>query len=153
VSVFLIRHANAGSRSKWQGDDALRPLNGRGRRQAEIIAELLGDRRIARILSSPATRCIQTVEPLAAARGLEIGVDKRLAEGGPLDHALEVVLHHDAQALCAHGDLIPEIMDALVRRGMKATAPGRCQKGSIWEIELRAGEPVEARYHWASASE
>jgi hypothetical protein len=78
-----------------------------------------------------------------------VKVDKRLTEGGPLDDALDVVLRgrNGHLAACAHGDLIPEIMAELVRRGMKAKAPQRCQKGSVWEIELRAGKPVEATYH------
>jgi len=148
VTVFLIRHAIAGSRSRWQGDDALRPLNARGRRQAAAIAELVAGHGVTKVVSSPATRCVQTVEPLAAALGLEVKVDKRLVEGGSLDHALDVVLAgRRDQALCAHGDLIPAIMETLVARGMQAVAPQRCQKGSVWQIELRGGRPVTAEYH------
>ena len=148
VTVFLIRHAIAGSRSRWQGEDSLRPLNARGRQQAAGVAELLAPRGVTRVVSSPATRCVQTVEPLAETLGVEVKLDKRLAEGGRLDDALDVVFARpDHLAACAHGDLIPEIMAELVRRGMQATAPQRCQKGSVWEIELRDGQPVEARYH------
>src|SRR5207249_1211256 len=32
--VVLVRHAKAGSRSQWDGDDAQRPLSGSGREQA-----------------------------------------------------------------------------------------------------------------------
>lgn len=147
VSVFLIRHANAGSRSRWQGDDGFRPLNARGRQQASAVAELLAGRGVTKVVSSPATRCVQTVEPLADALGLRVKVDKRLAEGADLAGALDVVTARGHLAICAHGDLIPEIMAVFVGRGMRAEAPARCQKGSVWEIELRGGRPVEATYH------
>jgi len=148
VTVFLIRHAIAGSRSRWQGDDVLRPLSARGREQAAAIADLIAGRSVAKILSSPATRCVQTVEPLADVLGLTVKIDKRLAEGGDPDDALDVVLAGGRHlAVCAHGDLIPAIMVMLVTRGMQAEAPERCQKGSVWEVELRRGRPIEAHYH------
>jgi broad specificity phosphatase PhoE len=146
--VFLIRHANAGSRSRWKGDDSLRPLSTRGQRQAKAVARLLDDRGVTRVTSSPATRCVQTVAVLAADLGLEVDKDKRLSEGADLSGALDIVLGTgDGQAFCAHGDLIPEIMAYLVGEGMRAQAPLRCQKGSVWEIDLRDGRPYKARYH------
>ena len=146
--MFLIRHAIAGSRSRWQGDDGLRPLNGRGRQQAAAVAELLAGRGITKVVSSPATRCVQTVAPLADAIGRKVKIDKRLAEGGDLTDALDVVLGGGRHlAICAHGDLIPAIMVTLVERGMQAKAPQRCQKGSVWEIELRGDRAVQATYH------
>ena len=70
--LFVVRHASAGHREDWDGDDRLRPLDKRGGRQAEELVKRLEPHPIGRILSSPHTRCIQTVEPLAAARGLDI---------------------------------------------------------------------------------
>ena len=145
--MFLVRHAIAGSRSRWKGDDNLRPLNGRGRQQAQALADLLADRGVTKVVSSPATRCVQTVEPLAEALGLTVRIDKRLAEGASLDDALDVLRGEASLVLCAHGDVIPEIMATFTKRGMRAIAPQRCQKGSTWEIELRDGRPVEATYH------
>ena len=40
MSLFLVRHAKAGNRSEWQGDDHIRPLTPKGWRQAEAIALL-----------------------------------------------------------------------------------------------------------------
>ncbi len=145
--MFLIRHATAGSRSRWEGDDSLRPLTSRGKDQAKAVAKLLARRKVTVVASSPFTRCVQTVVPLAEQKGLTVERDKRLEEGADLAGALEVVFASDHQALCFHGDLIPAIMGTLVDRGMKAVAPLRCQKGSVWEIELRHGKPVGATYH------
>ena len=61
--MILLRHAWAGDSSKWKGDDRHRPLDERGRNQAERLVEKLADQEIERILSSPYDRCVQTVEP------------------------------------------------------------------------------------------
>src|SRR6266511_1008153 len=81
VIVLLVRHARAGKRSKWEGDDRLRPLDKRGRKQAEGLVSLLAEYPIDRIASSPYLRCTQTVDPLAASRGLAVEERDELAEG------------------------------------------------------------------------
>jgi len=146
MSVLLIRHAHAGNRSSWRGEDAARPLSERGHLQAQGLIALLADRTITSLASSPALRCAQTIEPLAASLGLDVILDKRLAEGSPLRPALGLVLAGDDTVLCAHGDLIPDLMARLMSRGMKATHPERCQKGSVWEIEIDQAKAVRARY-------
>lgn len=78
--ILLVRHASAGDRDEWEGDDRLRPLDKRGLRQAERLVELLARYDLDRILSSPAIRCVQTVEPLAQARGLDIELHDELSE-------------------------------------------------------------------------
>jgi hypothetical protein len=65
VTVYLVRHARAGDRSRWTGDDWLRPLSVRGHRQAYLLIKLLADAKFDRILSSPYVRCMQTVVPIA----------------------------------------------------------------------------------------
>ena len=150
MPVYLVRHAHAGNRSGWRGDDADRPLSDRGHAQAVGLAHLLGVRGIERISSSPARRCIQTVEPLADELGLAVELDKRLSEGSAVREALDLVLGSGPNhVLCAHGDLIPSVMRRLVSQGMRAGSPDRCQKGSVWEIELDHGRPVKARYRAA----
>ncbi len=52
--VYLVRHAKAGDRQAWPGDDLSRPLSKTGRRQAKALVRVLSGRMIERILSSPA---------------------------------------------------------------------------------------------------
>ena len=105
--LLVIRHGWAGNSSEWEGDDRLRPLDKRGRRQAEALVESLAQFPFARILSSPYDRCAQTVEPLAAARGLpiesreELGEDRQAREGAALARSL---VGEDV-AICVHGGL------------------------------------------------
>jgi broad specificity phosphatase PhoE len=107
VSV-LLRHASAGDRDHWAGDDRLRPLDEKGRRQAEKIAAALSAKEVRRIVSSPYVRCVQTVEPLAAALGLEVELDDRLAEGA--NGSARELIEEAGVVACTHGDVIYELL-------------------------------------------
>src|SRR5690348_9332379 len=81
MPIALIRHAHAGNRRDWAGDDRLRPLSDRGQRQASHLGKALRSRSPQRVLSSPYTRCIATVTPLATWLGLQTETTEDLAEG------------------------------------------------------------------------
>jgi 8-oxo-(d)GTP phosphatase len=118
VTILLIRHARAGERSEWQGDDRLRPLDERGRLQAAALVELLRDYEVDRIVSSPYDRCVQTVEPLAAARGL--GVEQREELSDELQEVDGVALVDTLEghaAICCHGELAPALIDEPQKKG------------------------------------
>jgi phosphohistidine phosphatase SixA len=143
--LYLIRHAHAGNKRKWDGPDDLRPLSDRGLREADGLVRLLAGHPIDRIRSSPALRCTQTVEPLAATLGLPITGHDGLAVGAPVDDLLEVMRGADADglALCTHGELISEVFDRLLAAGLATDAEPRWQKGSVWLLDnLRSGAPV-----------
>ena len=151
-TVYLIRHANAGDRSRWKKDDRLRPLSKKGKRQAGTIADRLADRGVDLIHSSPYVRCIETVRPLGDRLGLEVIDSDVLEEGADSSPTLDLIssatgLHI---ALCSHGDLIPDVVDRLSRSGTEIQSsngrPG-FGKGSIWEINVEKGTPVSAVYH------
>src|SRR5438270_12184602 len=60
ISVYLVRHAKAGDRQAWEGEDRLRPVDQPGWRQAEGLAEAFQGEPLDMILSSPYLRCFQT---------------------------------------------------------------------------------------------
>ncbi len=138
MSLFLVRHAKAGKRSQWEDDDSLRPLVAEGVRQAEVIAESIAPLQPTTLYSSPFVRCVQTLEPLGKVTGLSIVKHELLAEGvdfiGTVDwiHALA-----DGAVMCSHGDVIPEVIDALERRGMEVSGFRESRKGSVWVLERR----------------
>ena len=119
MSVVLLRHASAGDRDEWQHDDRLRPLDDRGRRQALALRKL-ADRGITRVVSSPYVRCVETVEPLAATLGLEVEVDRRLAEGADPDDALALLAELDGGVACTHGDVIEALLGHSLKKGAAA---------------------------------
>ena len=89
--LYLLRHAKAKDREKWTEPDDLRPLTKEGWRQAEALVDLYADQEFARFLSSPYVRCVQTLEPLAKARGLPLETADELAEGAPLEATYELM--------------------------------------------------------------
>jgi 8-oxo-dGTP diphosphatase len=119
MTLLLIRHASAGDRDDWVGDDLPRPLDARGRDQASRLPDLLGDYEIARVLSSPAVRCLQTVEPLARSRGLDIEVREELSEEQQGEAGAELVRSFvgGQTALCVHGGLSDTIAGVSQKKG------------------------------------
>jgi phosphohistidine phosphatase SixA len=116
--VLMVRHARAGKRADWEGDDTLRPLDERGRLQAERLVEQFADRDFERILSSPYVRCVQTVEPLAEARGLTVEEEEALSEGSGAAAALAVLRAVGAPVVaCVHGDLLAELVGSRTPKG------------------------------------
>jgi phosphohistidine phosphatase SixA/ADP-ribose pyrophosphatase YjhB (NUDIX family) len=143
--VLLVRHASAGDRSSWDGPDAERPLDRRGRDQSARLAALLPVFGPARLLTAPPVRCRETLEPLAAALGMPVGeapelgeehfsgdpqagvdlVERLLAEGGP-----------GPTLVCSQGGAIPSVLLALGVRwhaGAAALHPPAA-KGSVWAL-------------------
>lgn len=149
MSLLLVRHALAGSRQDWDGPDFERPLSKRGRSQAESLVRLLADRPVSSVHSSPYVRCVQTVEPLAAARGLAVERAPQLAEGAASADAVELLrgLMGTSAVLCTHGDMVPVILDALAAAdGLHLPSHYPFAKGSTWELEAVDGRWVHARY-------
>ena len=58
--IFLVRHAHAGDKRLWDQPDDLRPLTASGWQEAHGLLRRLGGFDISGIISSPATRCVQT---------------------------------------------------------------------------------------------
>ena len=112
MSVVLLRHAWAGHRKDWDGDDRLRPLDERGREQAAHLAHELRDAR--RLISSPYTRCVQTLEPF----GLPVETDERLAEGATRADVLQLAAElGDGAVLCTHGDITEAVLGRELKKG------------------------------------
>jgi 8-oxo-dGTP diphosphatase len=125
------------ARRKWDQADADRPLTKRGQRQAEELPRVLGGYIVEAALSSPAVRCMQTIRPLAAGRGLAVQEVDALAEGATRD-AVELVdqMADRVGVLCSHGDVIPYVLNTLARRdALDLGVQPSCAKGSTWVLE------------------
>jgi phosphohistidine phosphatase SixA len=134
MSILLLRHATAG-KSTSAPDDHLRPLDERGRKQAEKLVEPLAHYGVERILTSPYIRCLQTVEPLAASLGSPIEERSELAEGSTAEDVLRLVRSLDGQTavLCTHGDVVFELLGE------------ESKKGSTWVLEVSPDGSLERR--------
>ena len=127
MALLLLRHATAGHRKAGvdAAEDQLRPLDERGRRQADALPVLYSGLGIERVLTSPYVRCRQSVEPLAQALGLPVEEREELAEGlGEAElWALIAELGATTAVLCTHGDVL---------RMLLGEEP---EKGSTWVVE------------------
>ncbi|MFP5022774.1 histidine phosphatase family protein [Pseudonocardia phyllosphaerae] len=82
TTLILLRHgrSTANTAGVLAGRTPGVELDERGREQAAKVVDRLADLPLASIVTSPLTRCRQTVAPLARARGLDPVVDDGLAE-------------------------------------------------------------------------
>ncbi len=147
MTVYVVRHGKAGSRSAWTAPDDQRPLTKAGRKQAVALVEALEGAGVTRVLSSPYVRCRQTVEPLAERLRLPVDLADALEEGAPLVDTLALLdkLGDDSAVLCTHGDVVGELLDHCLRQGVRLE-DDRMEKGSTWVFDTEAGAIIAARY-------
>lgn len=142
------RHAEAGDKRDWTGPDAARPLSTEGWEQAVALVDLLAGLRIERLLTSPALRCRQTLEPLAAAIGLDPQPLDELVVDADV-HRLVAILQEprtDQAVLCTHGEVLQELFGQLRAGAMlQGQAEPPWEKGSAWVLE-RLGNGFRGRY-------
>jgi 8-oxo-dGTP diphosphatase len=145
---YVVRHAKAGDRSDWTGDDRLRPLTKSGQRQADALAEMLEPEPIDKILSSGYLRCLQTVEPLGAKRKLPVEPVKELEEGAGGESVLRLIQKFRVRnvVLCTHGDVVEELLEQLIAQGLVQRARANMEKGSTWMLEEEDGKVTSAKY-------
>ena len=144
---YLVRHAHAGDKRAWQGPDSLRPLSASGRQEAHGLLTQLRDYPISRILSGPAVRCLQTVQPLAEHRDLQVETADALGVDASSTGLVALLLDPAASetVLCSHGELIGEALTRLLGHdidGDNLVWP----KGSTWALEVQDGQVQHSHY-------
>lgn len=135
MPLILLRHASAGDAAEWEGDDRERPLDEKGERQAQELVERLAALRVEAVHTSPYVRCVQTVLPLADARGLEpllraeLGVARQAVDGRAVVRALA----GEDVVVCGHGGLEAALVE-----------PPRWRKGAAFVVgpDLRVVDVV-----------
>jgi 8-oxo-dGTP diphosphatase len=143
--VVLLRHAPAGERETWPGDDFVRPLDATGQATAKALAPLLAAYEPTRIISARPVRCVQTVEPLATLTGLPVEVDDQFDESADAGSAAAVTRNIAAgggvTVVCSQGGLIPAVVGMLAGRAASAC---RTPKGSAWVLGFGGTDFVSA---------
>lgn len=121
-AVIALRHGKAVPPGSWDGPDSTRPLLHRGLDQAASVAPAIAAYRPRRLLTSPATRCQATIQPLAELTGLPV----KLAAGISQDayendeaRVRSIVRRRLAKlgtvVLCSHGPVLPDIVAAVAK--------------------------------------
>ena len=158
TTVVLVRHASAGSRSRWPGPDGDRPLDERGQAQAALLAAQLAPYAPCRLVSAPPLRCRATVEPLAEATGRQLGLEPLLGDDGfdpakSPDRLLALVTESGGPlVVCSQGGAVPRLLRALTDApGAVTIKDPRLRKAATWVLALKGGVLVAADHRPAPA--
>lgn len=149
TTLLLVRHAKAGKRGEWTGEDALRPLSPAGSRQAEGVRKLAPLFGVDRVFSAPPLRCRQTAEGVAQDLGLEIPLEPTLSEEGywpdpPSGRSRfgAIVTAGGTPLVSSQGGVIPDLVRNLADSAGIELPVGEdgvlpCKKGSVWVLSFR----------------
>lgn len=146
--VRLVRHACAGHREGWDGDDDERPLDAVGQEQAARLAELLAPTPAGRLLSSPTRRCTETLAPLADRWGVPVEAEASLALDAPTDALLQLVTARafDGDVLCTHGEAMAALVARLDGVPIVGDEAHLLAKGTGWDLTVHDGRVVALRH-------
>jgi 8-oxo-dGTP diphosphatase len=168
TTLLLVRHAKAGKREDWTGDDDLRPLSDAGQRQADALRALLPLFGADRVLSAPRLRCVQTVGGVAEDLGVDVRHEHLLSEEGywpdpvlGIARLLAIAGDGGTPVVSSQGGVIPDLVSALADRdGIELTASRGgvvpSKKGSLWVLTFRppsgsTGPELMSADYYASA--
>lgn len=147
--LIVVRHASAGPK---RGNDLRRPLDAKGERDARALACLLAVfAPHARVLSSPARRCVDTVRRYAAAAGAKIEetpdlITANVATPEPLVRSL--VTAGQPAIVCVHRENLPAVLaTACAALGAFPPENPALPKGGFWVIHAAAGRQVAIERH------
>lgn len=150
MTLYLVRHAHAGTRGRFDGPDLDRPLSDKGHHQAEAFAADLDGVALTRVLSSRAVRCQQTVGPLARQRGLDVEVHEALTEGAAATATTALIWQLASEGttavLSSHGDVIPAALASLRTDGVAVEDHWALPKGTYFVLEVEDGAVTTARF-------
>ena len=135
--MLLLRHASAGERLSSPAVDRFRRLDEAGRITARQLVWAYADREITKIVSSPYPRCIETVVPLAASRGLAVDQHWELAPDSSLEDIMTLLVDlPETTLVCTHREVFEKLL------GWDAPA----DKGAAWVLERNGSELIPALY-------
>ncbi|MBV9919289.1 MAG: NUDIX hydrolase [Pseudonocardia sp.] len=157
-TILLVRHAKAGSRSQWEGDDDQRPLSSSGREQSAHLAALLPLFGPDRLVSAPPLRCRDTIGPTAAELGMQVVDEPLLGEEAywqrpraGLARLRQLAALPGVTAVASQGGVIPDVVRALVESSRQrlpvdpSAVPSR--KASTWVLGFTGSALRSADYY------
>ncbi|MFB9725018.1 NUDIX hydrolase [Haloechinothrix salitolerans] len=151
TTVLLVRHAKAGKREHWRGDDDLRPLTPAGNQQADALRTLLPLFGPDRVHSAPRLRCVQTVQPIADDMDVSVTHEPLLSEEGywsdpdaGLARLRALAADAGTPVVSSQGKVIPHLVRTLAEHDGVPLDDVPSKKGSVWLLSFRrpAIEPV-----------
>lgn len=122
--IILLRHGKAMPPENWDGPDHTRPLLHRGLLQARNVAAGIKAFGPSLAVSSPAARCLATIEPFIEISGVELKTSKSISQdayeskGTKASAAIEKrVAKKTPTVFCSHGPVLPQLVSAAAQIG------------------------------------
>jgi 8-oxo-(d)GTP phosphatase len=150
-TVLVVRHGTAGRKSRFSGDDTKRPLDKKGRAQAEALVPQLLAFGASDVYAADRLRCHQTVEPLAEELAVTIHNEGTLTEEAYAKNPkrgrhriLRIAEREGTPVICTQGKVIPDLIAWWCERDGVRPDKSRNHKGSTWVLSLSAGRLVAA---------
>jgi 8-oxo-dGTP diphosphatase len=148
---LIVRHASAGERSTWAGNDRERPLDTLGEEQAEALIPLLAAYRIQRVLSADVIRCLETIGPYAGEARLTVESEPLVSETGyaqqpeqAVDRLLALLGSHVPSVVCSQGKTIPGLVTAACATlSAKPPDDASVRKAGLFVLHLQASDPLQ----------
>lgn len=152
--VLYVRHGRAHDRGKWEGDDDLRPLDKKGRRQSEMLVPMLLPFRPQRIFSAVPDRCQATAAPLADELSIDVTTDAAYGDDAWLEDPdtsyekfMDVVRLGGTSAIFSQGTVIPDMIHRLSAEGRLPMPENlEVKKGSVWVLSFNNEQLTGADY-------
>ncbi|MFG1929502.1 NUDIX domain-containing protein [Mycobacterium sp. NPDC048908] len=142
-TLLIVRHGTAGSKSRYKGDDRKRPLDKRGRAQAESLVGVLTAFGADALYAADRVRCHQTLEPLAEELDVGIGNEPLLTEEAYADSRkaarhrfVEIAGTGGTPVICTQGKVIPDLIAWWSARDGVRPDKSRNRKGSVWVMSF-----------------
>jgi 8-oxo-dGTP pyrophosphatase MutT (NUDIX family) len=150
-TLLIVRHGTAGAKARYKGDDAKRPLDKRGRAQAESLVGQLLAFGATSVHAAPRVRCVQTVEPLAEELGVTIEDEPALTEEAYASdrrdarhRMLDIAKTDGTPVICTQGKVIPDLIAWWCDRDGVRPDKSRNRKGSTWVLSSSGGKLLAA---------
>jgi 8-oxo-dGTP diphosphatase len=150
-TLLIVRHARAGSKERYTGDDRNRPLDKYGRAQAESLVGTLLAFGASSLYAADRLRCHQTLEPLAEELGVDISSEPLLTEEAywanrkrACHRVLEIAAQGGTPVICTQGKVIPDLIQWWSDRDGVRPDKSRNRKGSTWVLSLSNAKLVAA---------
>ena len=154
--LIVLRHAKAMKRADYDGkSDADRPLSGRGRSEAKLLAEVLDAYGITTLYSSPFKRCLSTGSRYAKSIDADVELEPAVSD---FEHASdptrtesrirELVDVREPLVICTHRPVMPTVVSALAA-GL-GLEPAALKDEPEWDTRLAPGGMLVIHREWTA---
>ena len=151
--ILLVRHAHAHPREGWAGNDNLRPIDRKGRKQLKFIGKELQGWNPTSVISAIPMRCQDTAQAIADELGVAVSPNEHWgdttyhADPAITKRQFDVIRKQKGTFLIvSQGDTIKGLLKWITAdTSLEMTEP-ICKKAGVWVLSFSEGQLRAADY-------